>query len=458
MRRSKALVRNGTGGALAVASAVVSPLVDERNGLAADAGEITADVAPGVLASGGSAEVSLGGSAPARPGAYRAQLDLKFEGGASIPTPLRVEVAASAFWGVLCLLLGLSLLGIVKLLTHQGDVEELSRSAFLDRAAARANWERNRPPASQAETVAEVERDYEDALRSLAAPPGFSVVDRRVSDASALLADARRAETKLSEAMTAPPGTMEVADLDREWTAFKALLAGLAAPPRTAAPPPAQGLTAHVEALVEGLRARLVGDRAQAIVAGLEPHVERVRLAMAAGQGQRAQEMALATRAWARRAADDLEKQQALQMGFALMAANILAIDTRLRRLAADQSIPPEARAKWIASLEAADAKLAAGLTLENFGQANELVQDAETQSMRDQKDALLARVRDATEAASKELSLEAVGAAFAEMGPPGSLSDADYAAGMAKVFEAWRASVGALSDEEFPQSHSGDR
>ena len=447
VKPSKALVRNGTDGPLVVAFAAVTPLVNERNGLAADAGKIAADVAPGALPPGASAEVTLSGAAPARAGCYQAELDLKCEGGTSIPTPLRVEVAASALWGVVCLLFGLSLLGVVKLLTHQGDVEELTRNALLERAAVRANWQRNPPPASRAETVAEIERNYDGALRSLAPLQGFSIVDRRIADASASLADARRADAELRDAMTAPPGVMEVADLEREWTAFKSLLAGLAAPPTGASP--LQGLPAHVQALVEGLQAHLVAARAQAIISGLEPHVERIRLAMAAGEGPRAREMALAMRAWQRRAADDLEKQQAVEMGFALLGANMLAIETRLRRLAGDESIPPEARAKWIASLDAADAKLASGLTLENFKQANELVQDAETQSMRDQKDVLLARVREATQAASDELSLDAVGAAFAKMGPPGALSDADYAAAMAKVFEAWRASLGPFGDEE---------
>ena len=377
LKPSRTLVRNGTDGALVVASAVVSPLVNERNGLAADAGAITANVTPGALPSGSSAEVTLSGAAPARAGAYQAQLDLKFEGGTSIPTPLRVEVAASAIWGVVCLLFGLSLLGAVKLLTGQGDVEELTRRAFLDRAAVRANWERNRPPASRAQTVAEIERDYEDALRSLAAPPGFSIVDRRIADASAALASARRAAAKLQDGATAPPGAAEVADLERERTAFQALLAGFAAAPTPVAAPP-QGLTAHVGGFIEGLRARLVAAPAQAIIAELEPHIERVRLAMAAGEGPRARDMAVATRAWQRRAADDLEKRQAVEMGFALLGANMLAIDARLRQLAADESIPPEARAQWIASLDAADAKLASGLTLENFKQANELVQDAE--------------------------------------------------------------------------------
>jgi hypothetical protein len=429
-------------------AAVVSPLVDERNGLAAGAGGITANVAPGALPPGASAEVTLAGAAPARAGRYSAQLDLKFEGGTSIPTPLRVEVAASAFWGVVCLLFGLSLLGVVKLLTGQGDVEELTRQALLERAAVRANWQRNRPPSSEAEKVAEVERDYEDALRSLAAPPGFSVVDRRIADASASLADARQAGGKLRDAMTGPEGATEVADLAREWSAFKSLLAGLETTPASGGPPP-QGLTARVEALIEGLQAQLVAARAKAIIAEVDPHVERVQLAMAAGQGPRVRDMALAARAWQRRAADDLERQQAVEMGLALLGANMLAIETRLRRLAGDESIPPETRAKWIGSLDAADAKLASGLTLANFTQANELMQDAETQSMRDQEGVLLAQVREATEAASNDLSLDAVSAAFAKMGPPGSQSDADYAAGMAKVFAAWRASVGPLGDEE---------
>jgi hypothetical protein len=73
------------------------------------------------------------------------------------------------------------------------------------------------------------------------------------------------------------------------------------------------------------------------------------------------------------------------------------------------------------------------------------LAEEAETQSMRDQEAALLARVQ----AAANDLSLDAVGAAFAKMGPPGQGSDADYASGMAKVFEAWRASLGPVRDDE---------
>jgi hypothetical protein len=60
--------------------------------------------------------VTISGTVPGRPGAYKAQLDLDSEDAARISSPLRIEVAADAIWGALCLLLGLSLLGLIKFL------------------------------------------------------------------------------------------------------------------------------------------------------------------------------------------------------------------------------------------------------------------------------------------------------------------------------------------------------
>ena len=56
----------------------------------------------------------------------------------------------------------------------------------------------------------------------------------------------------------------------------------------------------------------------------------------------------------------------------------------------------------------------------------------------------MLARVQ----AAADVLSLDAVGAAFAKMGPPDQeRSDSEYAAGMTGVFAAWRGSLGQVRD-----------
>ena len=158
--------------------------------------------------------------------------------------------------------------------------------------------------------------------------------------------------------------------------------------------------------------------------------------------------MALATRAWMHRAADDLEKRLSLQTGLALTADAMATADARLRRLAADPAIPPEARASWTARLDAADAKMASGSTLADFAEAVRAVDETKTQSMRDQESAMLARLKQAEDAAGDELSLSAVNAEFVKMGPPDKLTPAERAAGIARAFEAWRGSLGLLRDE----------
>jgi len=167
----------------------VLSLVSEQTGLSA-AGALAAEIAPGPIEPGGTTWATIRGAVPAQSGAYLAELDVLNESGPAIAIPIRVEVAASWFWGAVCLLFGLSLLGLLKLLTGEGDVEEMTRQTLLERAAMHAEWKRDPPPSSRADTVVAVDRDIDDAVRSLAAMRGFSVVDRRIADASAAMASA----------------------------------------------------------------------------------------------------------------------------------------------------------------------------------------------------------------------------------------------------------------------------
>jgi hypothetical protein len=74
------------------------------------------------------------------------------------------------------------------------------------------------------------------------------------------------------------------------------------------------------------------------------PQLERVRLAQAAGETDRARAMALVTRPWLRRAADDLDRRLALMMGLKLMADKMVVSDAWVRRLAAGDELPAEQR------------------------------------------------------------------------------------------------------------------
>ncbi len=444
----KTPVRNATDAPLNLVSARVSPLVSERTGLSPAAGELGAEVTRGPIGLGETAWVTIGGTVPARPGAYLAELDVLSGSGAVIAIPIRVEVAASPLWGVACLLFGLSLIGLLGLLTGAGDVEETTRETLLERAAIHDEWVRDPPPSSRADMVAAIDQNIDDAVRSLAAGRGFSVVDRRIANASAAMASARQKATELREAMSkTPSGAAEAVELEQEWDAFRPRLAALATP--VAAPgPPRDGIAGHAAALLAKARAGLLASPANWVEADIGEQVDRVRFALAAGEAPRAQAMALATGAWMRRAADDLEKRLSLQIGLALTADAMETADGRVRRLAEDSTIPPDARTNWTARLDAADEKLASGSTLADFAEAVRIVDETDTQSMRDQEGAMLVRLKQAEDAAGEELSLSVVNAEFVKLGPPGRLSAADRAAGVARAFEAWRASLELVHDE----------
>ena len=184
------------------------------------------------------------------------------------------------------------------------------------------------------------------------------------------------------------------------------------------------------------------------VEADIGEQVDRVRFALAAGEATRARRWRWRHAPGCIASADDLEKRLSLQTGLALTADAMATADARLRRLAADPAIPPELRASWAARLDAADAKIASGSTLEDFAEAVRAVDETKTLSMRDQESAMLARLKQAEDAAGDELSLSAVNAEFVKMGPPDKLTPAERAAGIARAFEAWRGSLDLVRDE----------
>ena len=448
LRPAKAVLRSTANAPLEVVSASVSPLVGDRTGLAAGAGSLAAEVAPGTVSPGDSVDVAITGTVPARPGRYRGDLDVKSSAGAPLSTRLRVDVAASALWGVLCLVVGLSLLGVVNALSGAGDVAETTRGALLDLGAVHAQWDRNPPPASRAEAVASIEGDFDAALGALARPRGLWVPDRRVADAKAHLAEARAGAQRLREGMTQQPGGLEAADLIAEWEAFKTTAATLAAAEEEEPAPAAPTLPARVGALLGHARALLVARAAGAYVRGLAPHVERVKLALAAGEYDLARALALAARQWKRRAADDLEKRQTTMAGFAALGANMLAEAARLEAIGRDVALPKEARDRAGASLDAAGAALTSALTLKTFADAYRLVDEAETQAMRDQKDAVLDRLKQAENAEDDALSLAPVDAVFDRARAAGKMSLAERSAVVADAIGVWRAALGVVRDD----------
>jgi hypothetical protein len=88
-------------------------------------------------------------------------------------------------------------LGVLKLLTGEGDVPEKTREVLRTHAEIHTSSQRDPPPQRRAEAVAEIDRNS-TAVRAHARPHPLSIVDRRIQDADAALSAARDGFTKCS--------------------------------------------------------------------------------------------------------------------------------------------------------------------------------------------------------------------------------------------------------------------
>jgi hypothetical protein len=324
---------NGTAATATVARVFLSPLADARTGLAPRPAKaaLSATVDKATLDPGEATLIQITGTVPARAGTYISQLYVTTEAGETVLAPVSVTVAASPGWGIACM----GLLGVLKLLTGAGDVQDKRREVFRARAEINAWLLRDPPPQRQADAVAEIDRDLDEAVRVLAQPHPLSVADRRIQDADAVLSAAHTAAAKLRDAQwKARPGSAEVADVAEEWHGLQDRMRGLVTLDIQAAVPTA-GLAGHAAVLLRRAWDRIVGLPLQWIAADLGPELERVRLVQDAGETERARAMALATRAWLRRAAADLDRRLALMMELNLSDAGMVVSDAWVRHLAA---------------------------------------------------------------------------------------------------------------------------
>ena len=100
-------------------------------------------LAPGALSVGSvpsnpigpaeSAESTLTGTIPVRPGKYATTVRLLAASGDSLAIPVSLEVPSAAAWGILCMLLGLFLLGTVNLLQGEGAIRTTLHDALQAR-------------------------------------------------------------------------------------------------------------------------------------------------------------------------------------------------------------------------------------------------------------------------------------------------------------------------------------
>jgi hypothetical protein len=146
--RAKVSLVNGTAATVTIARVFLTPLADARTGLAPRMADpaLSAEVDKSPLHPGEATTIEITGTVPAHPGTYAARLELITEAGETAVAPVSIAVAAHPGWGVACMLLGLLLLGVLKLLTGEGDVQEKTREVLRARTEIHTLLQRDPPP------------------------------------------------------------------------------------------------------------------------------------------------------------------------------------------------------------------------------------------------------------------------------------------------------------------------
>lgn len=194
-----------------------------------------------ILPSGAGTEILLTGRIPGRPGSYLSTLRVRSDTGETLTIPVTIAVGASPLWGIACMLLGLSLLGVTNVLSGESSVQSALRDALRFRQQAHEWMEQTPPPESRAADVLGMDREIAAAIGALSRPRGWSFIDHRVPDANERLQAARDIEGGLRKSVAGQPaGAAELQDLEHDWqvlqTHMAAIRSRLVAPASTTLP------------------------------------------------------------------------------------------------------------------------------------------------------------------------------------------------------------------------------
>ena len=334
-------------------------LQQSKTGTSVDS-SLTVAAAPQNLAPGESAGVNISGFIPATPGVYTSTLRIAPAQGAPLAIRIEFPVAARAFWGVACMVLGLSLVALINLLDSASGIEGKLHDALLKREAVRDRLQQTPPPRSLAARADNIDREFDAAIASLQKPRAISFMDHRSKDAQGHLETAETLTVDLLKTLsTRPRGAMEVADLAQEWKALQDHFSTLSKP---FVIPPMQGasLAQRLGAFDAWAAQRLLQPEIAFFADELTRDTAHVELLYASGRGQDAALAAATVRRRMQRAADAVDTQAQLRRRFVQQSANELGTDLRIRRRIATGSIDQGNSAALLKSLDDAAALLAA--------------------------------------------------------------------------------------------------
>ncbi len=443
-------VVNAGHAALAVDRIALDPLRRDGAGTSA-AGELCArpGSAADPLPAGASLGLVLAGTIPRSAGRYCTTVRILAGPGDGLAVPVTVDVSAAPLWGVLCMLLGLFLLGAINLLAGEGAVRTRLHDALRARKDIHALLEANPVPQSRAGDVEAMDHDFDAAIAGLGLRRPASVVDHREAEAQPLLDEAGRLSAGLRAELTGlPRGAAEVEDVRRDWTGLQSTLQQIAALP---AGMPAQGepgFAGKLDAFLLRFRNRLLRDPASAVVAEISTEFGRMALEEAAGEGDAARALALNTRLWLRRSAVALNRALTGYRIAIVEAGWMLDTDRVMRERAAHDDLAPADRDAMLALLDQAAGQLDGEPWLDNLRESNRLLDAAWTAQVRGAGAMQTIRLDQAIAAAdarTDSTDIEAVTAQLQAAPRPHTL--AMKQAGLTRILALWRAHVAQVDE-----------
>lgn len=451
-----AFVNTGTG-TVDLALVSIDPAYDERRGVTATASNLQVDVAgPLLVAVGKPLIVTVTGTIPAQPGTYVSAVRVHPGAGSPITVPLSITVAASPAWGVGLTILGLSVVNLMAGLDTQGDIAAKLREALHKRGDAQIFVAQYPEPEGRGDVPA-MRRAYDAAIAALSRPRSAGLLDHRLEDAAAPLAEADGLVTSLRiAAAKLSPADALIATAEIPWKVLQPQLQALAAPV-SAAPDSVSRLGAGnadggafgsgLDAMLGRLRDRLVGAPARWLEAELAAQVTRLKLTTAAGEIEEARAQARMMQIAIRRAAHSLAVGQRLVMRQGAQMAFLLGNVADIQHGLADPDIPAPARADIETRLSAAQALLSEGAELRRLVDVGRGVNAAETALALAASHAEANRVAVAVAAASAETDFPEVDQAVAAAQADPDKSPASKTAHLKAIVAAWRATIGRAVD-----------
>jgi hypothetical protein len=394
----------------------------------------------------------LRGEGRLAPGRFETRLALKTaDSGQAFSVPVAVVVRAHWLWAFAFVVLGLAFVGLLLFLGGRATLNERLAEALTEQQDLHELLESSPPVLADRRLARQAKESVASAVESLTRPRPLSFEDPRLTRAERHLERARAAAAALrARAGDQSPGRLAMEELETVWAELVKSLKGTRKHLR---PQAATAVGVDEGDLVPLLQAVQLGQWRQRVVPllatieqSLGPQVERARLALTAGEEERARRLAQLVTLWLQRAARQLDKETELLLTWRTFAGEMLARDALLERSRNDPELPEAARQRLGGSLDAAR-RLLRPTTLEGFRDAARELQEAEKELLRRRSEQLIERVRDAIAAVDERTSLERIEAALDQFSTDEPKQD--RVTRMLGVLQLWRERVASVEEAE---------